>query len=150
MIEFIRAEIARCQDAMRAADPCTEGYLRAFQAMESLCYALDREVFKVTEPDPDAVVPPPEKSGCPCDTCEGVTCNCEKHDPEHDAPAPEEKDKATPDKVTVRAALAQARNEKGVDVGKLLASIGYDSFPAVPAEKYADLMDALNKELEGK
>lgn len=138
MIAFLKNEIKRCKAAMQAADPTSEAYMRALQALREIQYALWRE-----EDDGHGMgcTPPPPAEVEPMNG----------PDPAEDHPRPAlAGDADAYDKITVRAALAQARNEKGVDVSKLLSGIGYDSFPSVPKEKYGELMAALSKELEGK
>ena len=61
-------------------------------------------------------------------------------------PIPEMEEPAEDTKVyskeEVRAELAQAR-KRGVNVAELLQEFGVDQFPAVPANRYSELMDRL-------
>lgn len=58
-------------------------------------------------------------------------------------PAPEAEPETKYSKEEVRAALAKARKEKGINVTELLKEFGVDSFPAFPEGKYGELMARL-------
>jgi hypothetical protein len=138
LVEFLKNELERCKVALTEADPGTETYRSALNALNELNYMLERELRLFPVFDVDSVPP--------ADIEKGEEAPVVAKPVKEEAPAPSAPKLKKED---VRAALADARL-KGVDVSKLIADLGAANLSGVDPDDYPKLMDALAAELEGK
>lgn len=153
MTEYSRKEFQRLLNKVPETDPSTTAYHFLMQSIEmfnAIALTIDEFLHDgalPTEcpPATDNVVPF-EATDFPADTKDEVPEGClhvvvprtDEPDPPQ-SPAPVQQ---TYDAPTVRKALLDAR-ARGVNVKEVLKGFGADGFQAVPADRYADLMAAL-------
>ena len=157
MTDFLKSEFERLVGLIPATDPRTADYqmlLRSIECLDALGQTVDAVAAPLEEaaakvipftkaefPEDPAVDPvveeKDEEKAAEEKAAEDISANEPEPEP---APVVEEK---TYTSAEVRKALVDARG-RGVDVKAVLAKVGADNFTAVPASKYAALMDALN------
>lgn len=116
----MQEEIERCLAKLKTLEPGTEAYSAVLGNLWSL-YNLIPERGKK------------ESVEVPSDGAEAQ--------PE---PVPEKPEKPKRDPLEIRGAIAQARL-RGVDTAKVIRSFGVDNFRDIPAERYDELIAALEK-----
>lgn len=164
MTDFLSKELGRLLSTLPKTDPTTREYLQLLQNIEVLGGTADTlneyimetgvDVDRSRMCEPAAAVDtsvPPEEMTQP------------DREPESDYAIPDEKpDNVIPfnapdfpetpakepakaySREEVRAALASARKEKGIKVSTFLKEhFGVDNFPALPGEKYAEVVALL-------
>lgn len=155
MTAFVKEELLRLVDRIPQTDPTTAEYhilLRSIEYLDAIGSTIDAIVTEASEEmrkDRDA-----EKQTVEEQTAKVIEIAkaVAKAEPE---PEPTPKEEATPEPkaeltgankvwsaAEVRKALVEAKGA-GVDVKGLLLSVGVDSFPALPAARYAELMARL-------
>lgn len=157
MTAFVKEELLRLVDRIPQTDPTTAEYhilLRSIEYLDAIGSTIDaivteasEEMRKGLEAEKQTVE---ETTAKVIEIAKAVA----KAEPEPE-PAPEPKAEATPEPkaeltgankvwsaAEVRKALVEAKSA-GVDVKGLLLSVGVDSFPALPAARYAELMARL-------
>ena len=161
MTEFLKKEFKRLVDLLPQTDPRGMEYqtlLRSIECLDAIglstidvivdmdkleAAAEKSKVVPFTKAEfPEAVEETVEEKAEAVEETGAEETGANEPKPE---PAPVESvvEEKTYTSAEVRKALVEARG-KGVDVKAVLAKVGADNFTAVPASKYAALMDALN------
>lgn len=153
MTAFVKEELLRLVDRIPQTDPTTAEYhilLRSIEYLDAIGSTIDAIVTEASEEmrkDLEAEKQTVEEQTAKVIEIAKAVAKAEPEPAPKEEPIPEPKAELTgANKVwsaaEVRKALVEAKGA-GVDVKGLLLSVGVDSFPALPAARYAELMARL-------
>lgn len=114
----MQEEINRCLEKLKTLEPGTDAYSSVLGNLWSLYNLLPEAKGK--EPKTSNTAPKPE------------------------TPPETQPEKPKRDPLEIRGAIAQAR-VRGVDTSKVIRSFGVDNFRDIPAERYDEVLAALEK-----
>lgn len=153
MTAFVKEELLRLVDRIPQTDPTSAEYhilLRSIEYLDAIGSTIDAIVTEASEEmrkDLEAEKQTVEEQTAKVIEIAKAVAKAEPEPAPKEEPIPEPKAELTgANKVwsaaEVRKALVEAKGA-GVDVKGLLLSVGVDSFPALPAARYAELMARL-------
>lgn len=133
-LEMLKTEEEKMLYLIPKLDPTTEEYGRVLGNYNTIHWMIEADTH-------DAPVPVGEPVPAAAES-EPATIPAEEPTPTHEEPTPA----PTITKDECAEILGRLRLEKGVNVAKLIKSLGYEKLSAVPAEKYQDLIDTAKAE----
>lgn len=138
---FISSEVKRLLDKQQALDPSSNEYFTVMRNLETLLQLeeLYEAAVNIVSGEDAHDIEPAKVVEFP-----GVDTSHFEQTAEI-AESSETKDTKEYKLEEVRAALVDARRNKGVNVTELLKEFGVEHFSAFPAGKYGELMDRLEK-----